>query len=185
MEINQKLGIKVFYYYVSQNLSFGILTVTVAIIVASLRESLIPKFDYIFSLNTSILIVGYLIWTLFIISAFLIIGGIFISWMRYVSSDFTLGENALNIRRGLLTKKEISIPYRQIQNISIEQSFTNKMRGVGKLLILTDGDTENKTSQGVFDVIDYTLAHQIREYILARTNFQVVKEDSKNLKNNK
>jgi len=97
------------------------------------------------------------------------------SWFKYISCDFTLGENAFSIRKGVLSKKEVSIPYRQIQNIDIEQSFNFKMMGVCKLVILTAGNDNNDKdgeSEGVFDVIDFKVASSIKEMILQKTNIQ-------------
>lgn len=178
MENNQKLGIKVFYYYLSKKISLGIFVLVVSIIVASYKSALISKITFVSGAAAEATI-SYFIYGLFAVSAILLIFSLLASYINYISCDFTLGDNALNIRRGFLTKREISIPYRQIQNINIDQSFSHKMMGIGRLIILTEGDsTENisKNKAGVFDVIDYALARQIREYILERTNLQMVKD---------
>lgn len=79
-----------------------------------------------------------------------------------------------------MSKKEVSIPYRQIQNINIEQTFSHKMMRVSKLIILTAGsDNADKVgeSEGVFEIIDSELALKIREELLKRTNTQIIKEN--------
>lgn len=175
----QKLGIKVFYYYLSRKTSVGILALVISIIIYSYKNVLISKVELLAPLEVSTTIVSYFIYGLFSLTAILLIFGLFMSWINYISCDFTLDENAFNIRRGFFTKREVSIPYRQIQNINIEQSLSNKMLGIGKLVILTEGDhgnTSGGNGEGVFQVIDYTLAHQVREFILQRTNLQIVKD---------
>jgi len=179
MNKNQKLGIKVFYYYLSRKTSIGIFALVVSIIVSSYKSILISKVDLLAPTEVSSIIVSYFIYGLFALTVALIIFGLIMSWINYISCDFTLDENAFNIRRGFLTKREVSIPYRQIQNINIEQSLSHKMLGIGKLVILTEGDHSNldeNNREGVFEVIDYSLAHQVREFILQRTNLQIIKD---------
>jgi len=179
MNNKQKLGIKVFYYYLSKRISIGIIVLVAAIIILSFKDSLIFKLATFLPLHTVANIVPLFINGLFIISTLFLLFGLFISFVKYVSCDFTMDENAFNVRRGFLTKREVSIPYRQIQSINIEQSIGSKMLGIGKLVILTEGDhgeDTGKNIEGVFDVIDYDLAHLVREYILQRTNIQTVKD---------
>ena len=179
MDTKQKLGIKVFYYYLSKRISFGIILLVVSIIVAFSKISLISKLSSLISLNGAITIINYLVYILFIISVLLILGALFISWLSYINCDYTLSENALSIRRGILTKKEVSIPYRQIQNIDIEQSFNYRMMGVSKLVILTAGnDNKDKEgeAEGIFEIIDSDNAKKIKEYILEKSNIQILKE---------
>jgi len=53
------------------------------------------------------------------------------------------------------------------------------MMGIGKLVILTEGshnEMNTNKAEGSFDVIDYDLAHRVREFILQRANLQIVKD---------
>jgi uncharacterized membrane protein YdbT with pleckstrin-like domain len=81
------------------------------------------------------------------------------------------------MRRGIFNKKEVFIPYRQIENINIDQTFNFKMMGVSKLTIETAGNNNNNAGKPevVFEVIDAKVAINIREFILQRTNTEVVK----------
>lgn len=178
MNNRQKLGSKVFYYYISRKISLGIFVLVASIIIASFKTEIFNMVSKLAPVDISILIVNYFVWGLFILSAAILIFSVFLAWVKYLSCDFTLDENAFNIRRGLLTKKEVSIPYRQIQNINIEQSFAHKMMGIGRLVVLTDGDREE--TDGVFDVIDYNLSKEVRDFILKRTNLQAVGEAESN-----
>jgi len=175
MNTSQKLGIKVFYYYLSKKISAGIALLVVSFIISSFKDSMVSGLNSFLSLITATSIVTYFINGLFIVSVLLLVLGGLMSWFKYISCDFTLGENAFSIRKGVLSKKEVSIPYRQIQNIDIEQSFNFKMMGVCKLVILTAGNDNNDKdgeSEGVFDVIDFKVASSIKEMILQKTNIQ-------------
>lgn len=173
METNQKLGIKVFYYYLSKKISVGLILIIFSFIIASLKKSIISKVVLVFPQSTSSNIVGYFIAILFIISILFIVGGVIASLIDYLSNSFNLGENAISIKRGFISKKEISIPYRQIQDINIEQSLNFKMMGISKMILLTAGDDDNDKegeSEGIFKVIDMGIAEKIKEYILQKTN---------------
>ena len=175
MDTNQKLGIKVFYYYLSKKISMGVVLLVVSFIFSSLKITLISKLSAILSLKGAISFVNTVGSGLFLLSFFLIALSLIISFLDYISCDFTLGENAFSIRRGILNKKEVSIPYRQIQDISIDQTFGNKMMGVSKLVILTAGHDDNVKegeAEGVFVVIDAKIALNIKEIILQKINFK-------------
>ena len=55
-----------------------------------------------------------------------------------------LDDDALKIRRGILSKEETAIPYRQIQDVDIEQNISDRIWGVARLAILTAGHEEAK-----------------------------------------
>ncbi len=179
MNNEQKLGIKVFYYYLSKRVIAGLLLFLVSLFVSSYKSLIVSKLITIFSLNNSIDIFNYITSALYLIFVLFIIVGVVMSWLDYISCNFTLDENAFIIRRGILNKKEVSIPYRQIQDIDIEQTFNNKMLGVSKLVVLTAGNDDNDKegeSEGIFEVIDSKVAEQLRDDLLQRANIQTVKE---------
>ncbi len=88
-----------------------------------------------------------------------------------------MGENAFSIGRGIFNKTEVAIPYRQIQNLDIEEPFIYRTMGVVKLVILTSSDDNNDTkgeAEGVFPVIDKDIATKLRDTLLQKANIQVV-----------
>lgn len=178
MNSSQKLGIKVFYYYLSKRILGGVVLLIVSFFVSSSKDLIVSKLGSFLSIENSLSIASYFITGLFIVSILLIIFGILISWLSYISFEFTLSENSISITKGILSKKETSIPYRQIQNINIEQSFNYKMMGISKLVILTAGNDSNDTvgeAEGEFAVIQSDVAEKIKGYILEKANLQVVK----------
>ena len=176
MKKNQKLGIKVFYYYLSKRISIGIVFFAISFILSSLKTAMVSKLVFVFPLITSINIVNYFVNGLFIISTLLVVFSLVTSWLSYISCDFTLGEESFSSRKGILNKKEVFIPYKQIQNINIEQSFNFKMMGVSKLRIETAGNDNNNGGQaeGNFEVVDSKVAQTIREFILEKINRQQI-----------
>ena len=179
MDIEQKLGIKVFYYYLSKKVVAGLVLFIVFLILSSLKNIMVSKIVFILPVNAAVAIVNDFISGLFVIAILVLVGGFFMSWMDYISCAFTLGDGSFNIRRGIFNKKEVSIPYRQIQSVDIEQTFYHKMMGVSKLVVLTAGNDEGDKegeSEGIFEVIDSQVAEKMRGDILQRTNVQTVKE---------
>ncbi len=179
MGTEQKLGIRVFYYYLWRNVSIGIVLLIISFVVTFLKNAIISVIVFAISPNIAGISVSYFIVGLFAVSVLFIAGGFLMSWLNYISCTFTLDNASFNIKRGILSKRETSIPYRQIQDISIEQTLYDRMMGVSKLIILTAGNDENDKegeAEGLFDVIDSNIGAKIREDILTRTNVQMVQE---------
>ncbi|MDR3519875.1 MAG: PH domain-containing protein [Candidatus Pacebacteria bacterium] len=179
MGTKQKLGIKVFYYYLSKSIPVGLLLLILSFIFYSLNNIIVSKISFLLPWNASIAIVNYLTIGFFVISIIVILLGFFISWLNYISRTFTLDVDSFDISRGIFNKKEVSIPYRQIQDLDIEQTFFHKLMGVSRLIVLTAGNDEKDKegeSEGIFEVIDSNIAEKLREDLLEKTSIQIVKE---------
>lgn len=114
---------------------------------------------------------------------FLVVFGLtyFISWLTYINYKFLIGEDSLKIKRGILSREEIAIPYRQIQDADIERSLYYRMMGLSRLVILTAGREEGRDkdeSEGVLPAMDRDLAEWMQEELLKRTEVQRVEEVS-------
>ena len=102
------------------------------------------------------------------------------TYLIYDNYLFMLDEDALRIRRGIISKEEIAIPYRQIQDVDIEQSIGDRMWGVARLVILTAGREDERNpengneSEGVFPALARDLAESLQNDLLKRTNVQKV-----------
>jgi len=109
---------------------------------------------------------------------FLIIA-IFSACLVYINYRFLLDENAFKVRRGVLRKDEVAIPYRQIQNVNIKRSFFDQIIGLSKVIILTAGreDKDEKIwseSEGILPSLDKNIAREIQEVLLKRANIEQV-----------
>ena len=173
MEKEQKLGMRVFCYYFYKKILLGIVLLVISIIALSFKDSMIPKLTFIFSASMANQIINSLIMGLFLISFLALIGGVFLTWLNYINHTFILGDLSFVIKRGIFSKRTISIPYKQIQDISIEQSFSHRIMGVCKMTILTAGNDENDKegeAEGVFNIIDINVAKNIQSAILEKNN---------------
>ena len=122
--------------------------------------------------------VTLIIWAIFVLTFFITY---FVTYLVYDNYLFMLGDEALRIKRGILAKEEIAIPYRQIQDVDVEQSITDRMWGVARVAILTAGREEGKgedgsddESEGVFPALEKGLADRLQSELLRRTDIQKV-----------
>lgn len=94
-----------------------------------------------------------------------------IAWIKYKSVKFMFDEFSFHVARGIFSKSEIAIPYKQIQNVNHEQSVSEKMWGVAHIAIETAGTDEsnsNARSEAILPVLDATLALSLEKELLQR-----------------
>lgn len=100
-----------------------------------------------------------------------------ITAIDYFTFYFMLDDHGLCMKQGILNKQELSIPYRQIQDINIDRPLLYQMFGVCRLNILTagqDSDYDNDPTEANFPIIDKDMAYDLREQLLAHSNIQLV-----------
>lgn len=106
--------------------------------------------------------------------------GIIINTLRYKFFLFTLEEFSLKLRKGVLRITEISIPYRQMQNVDITRPLLYRFFGLSRLVILSAGheqDNEGDQTDTVFDPIDFEIAEGIRDFLGRRIGVQVTESE--------
>ncbi len=97
----------------------------------------------------------------------------------YWSFRYKLEDNDLSFEQGLISRQEISIPFRQIQNADIEQSILYRIFGLADLVILNSGheDPQSATkneSEIIMPALNIQEARRLQEYLLDRANVQKV-----------
>jgi len=104
------------------------------------------------------------------------------TWFVYSRYKFCLGDDSLKIKRGILNKEEVAIPYRQIQDVNIKRDLSFQMFGLSRLVILTAGHDDDEKpgddeSEGELPAIDADLAEWLQAELLKRANVQKVTEE--------
>jgi uncharacterized membrane protein YdbT with pleckstrin-like domain len=124
-----------------------------------------------------------IIWAIFILVFAITYLATYLVYDNYL---FMLGDEALRIKRGIIGKEEIAIPYRQIQDVDVEQSISDRIWGIARVVILTAGREEGKSedgsedeSEGVFPALVKDLADALQSELLRRTDIQKVTEAPK------
>ena len=102
------------------------------------------------------------------------------AWYDYTYHEFKLDEYALVIRSGIVNRREISIPYRQIQNVDMNSSYGERMFGVAELFVLTSGNEDrgaegkDEESSAIFPLVDHDYAAELQRELLKRANVEEV-----------
>ena len=140
-----RLGKKVFWLFFAQMCPLCIILLLVSIVafVMSFQASLASTF--LGNIQPYALGASGIIFFLFLLSLFVTLGS---AWISYISYTFMLAEDSLKIKKGILNKTEIAIPYRQVQNVDIERDFMFQMMGLSRLIILTAGHEDEKSEGG-------------------------------------
>lgn len=88
---------------------------------------------------------------------------ILLSWhLQNKSSKLTVGEREILFEKGLLSKERSEINISSIRTTKVNQSFFNRIFGVGSIEIYTAGDTPEIVAKGMPD------PNKIRELIKAK-----------------
>lgn len=106
--------------------------------------------------------------------------GIIINTLHYKFFLFTLEEFSLKLRKGILRVTEISIPYRQMQNVDVTRPLIYRFFGLSRLVILSAGHEqadEGDQTDTVFDPIDSEIAEDIRNFLGRRIGVQITKSE--------
>lgn len=101
------------------------------------------------------------------------------AWYQYTSNQFMLDEFSVHVRTGIFNRKEIAIPYRQIQDVSLEESYIERMFGVVELSVFTAGHEniapgKDESSAAFFPLIDHNYAVELQQELLRRSNVQEI-----------
>jgi uncharacterized membrane protein YdbT with pleckstrin-like domain len=104
------------------------------------------------------------------------------TWFVYSRYKFCLGDDSLKIKRGLLNKEEVAIPYRQIQDVNIKRDLSFQMFGLSRLVILTAGHDDDEKpgddeTEGELPAIDADLAEWLQAELLKRANVQKITQE--------
>ena len=175
-EAYRRLGKKTFWFFVINQIRAAILFLVIGVVLFFANsQSFIAQIP-ISGLSRYISLAGWSSIGIAIIALFITF---LASWLVYRNYLFMLDDDSLKIKSGVITKDEIAIPYRQIQDVDIERSIFYQMIGVSRLVILTAGHDDAKQEdedEGVFPALDKNIAEWLRNELLKRTNIQRVTE---------
>ncbi len=166
-----KLGAKTFWLTLAERISVSVaLLVIAAVLALTLRLGLIPE-----EVKGLLALAIISFFVLFFLSLIIVT---FVTWLTYTHHTFSLDNDAIRIRKGILTKIETSLPYRQIQNVEVERRLLFQLLGLSKLVIITAGhdnpNTERDESEGILPAIDRYIAAALQDELVRRSDVQRV-----------
>ncbi len=112
--------------------------------------------------------VGYSLLLLISVFALQIILIFLISSLEYSNLIYLLEQNSLSLKKGVFSVETETIPFQKIKNASFDQSFAQRLFGVGNILI--DQDTE----KFIWSSIDKESADVIMEAVADKSNIQPI-----------
>lgn len=187
----QHLGRKTFLLFLSRRTTSAMILFLVAIVLFALGPSLSLGVAGALSLGgpinagavstSSALILDAALLAFFLgVLAFAL--GFIVSYLQYRNYVFSFDEFGVKVRRGILSQKEISIPYRQIQDVDIIRTIVHRCFGVSKLVMITAGhEDKGEESDGtdtVLDPIDRSIGEEMRTFLERRIGVQIVEGEA-------
>lgn len=166
-----QLGIKTFWLLVIERASSAFLLFVLSFALTRAKEiEVFYEYSKIFgAVAISFIIAG--------IAALVI--SVIISELEYVTSRVMMDDSSFHIVRGILSKKEISIPYRRIQSVEIKQSLLYRILGVGHVVVETTTDMDQTANDAgdnsedeVIRAMDYPLARLVGKTLTDRAEVE-------------
>lgn len=95
-----------------------------------------------------------------------VVGGLLVRWwtsLVWHAWQFRVGDGALHLRHGVLTRRQSTIPYHRVQHIDLEAGPLERRMGLTSLILRTASASSDSTVPG----IDAAEAEALRARILA------------------
>ena len=101
-------------------------------------------------------VISYAIIGLFALTLIVLVVGLIVSWLEYINYSYTFEEFNLKLKRGIINKEIVSIPYRQMQDINIQRGLLYLLLGVSKVIIDSAGHEEADEMNETDIILDLT-----------------------------
>ena len=179
-EVYHTMGRKTFWIFLLQraNAAFILLLLSIALFVIDQQS---------FLATTPVgNLVGYTMmgaWIALILFVVVFAITLLVAWLIYKNYKYCLGDDSLKVKRGILNKEEVAIPYRQIQDVDLRRDITFQMIGLSEIVIITAGHDEDEKpgdddTEGILPAVDKDLAEWLQAELLRRANVQKVTEEN-------
>ena len=85
-------------------------------------------------------------------------------YIKTKGTKLSITENDILLEKGLLSKKRVEVQIRLVRTVSVDQTFIDRIFGVGEIAVFTAGDLPEITEKGLPD------PNKIREIIKQKQN---------------
>ncbi len=185
--VRENMGRKTFLLLLSRKTTVAVVLLLISIILFSVNGSLAFGIAGIMAMGGTVSVatassidgvIAYISLLLFLGAVIAFFLGLIVTLLQYRNYAFTLDEFGVKMHRGILSQREISVPYRQIQDVDIIRNIPHRLFGVSKLVMMTAGHAdkgqENDGTDTVFDPIDKDLAEEMRAFLERKIGVQVI-----------
>ncbi len=186
----KRFGLKTLIWYLISKTIFGFFLLFLGLnfppiirLIISATKIIVSQ-EYVKTLNLTLGAATAVVISLGLIAIFL---GIISSIIKYFGTTYTITDYSIRLRHGLIARNEISIPYKSIEDVDLDQSILFRFLGLCHLIILSAGtdDEVDKTdgtgvrSSQIFHMIDSDIAIKLREFLLKKSSVQETQEVNK------
>ena len=178
VEAYHTMGKKTFWIFFLERVhtAFILLLLTIVLFVLS-QQAFLAKLS-IANLADYTIMAAWICLALFVLALTITF---LVAWLVYSTYKFCLGDDSLKIKRGILNKEEVAIPYRQIQDVDLKRDLSFQMMGLSQIVILTAGHDEDEKpgdddTEGILPALDKDLAEWLQAELLKRANVQKVSQ---------
>jgi putative membrane protein len=178
-EIYHTMGKKTFWIFLLQRVHAAFILLLLAIALFILSQQSFLAATPTGNLTGYTMMAAWIALALFVV-AFAIT--LLIASLIYKNYKYCLGDDSLKIKRGILNKEEVAIPYRQIQDVDLRRDLTFQMIGLSQIAIITAGHDEDEKpgdddTEGILPALDKDLAEWLQAELLKRANVQKITEE--------
>lgn len=100
------------------------------------------------------------------------IAGLILHWWRF---SYRVGQDAIRIDSGILSRNHRTIPFDRVQDVSIAQPLLHRLIGVAQVTLETGSSTAGK-EEGVLEAVSLARAEALRELVRSRRGGAVAAE---------
>jgi uncharacterized membrane protein YdbT with pleckstrin-like domain len=168
-----RLGKRAFVFLCLEKSKIPSIALLITVVVVLLKDMLPSEIQADVSLVISFCVVA----TLFLFLVTFVAG-----WFEYFGYSFAIGEFDIRVKRGIIKRRETSIPFRNIQNINIERNYSHQMFGLSKIILDTAANEEEEFEKGmseaVIEAVDKEVAEELRDILHRKIGVQIVRPET-------
>lgn len=187
----QRLGYKAFLILAFRRFAIGLFFLLLVFVILFFRQFLLDSVTNTLVIEgvskasaagTASMIMIYLTLVIFWVGVVISFFGIVIAFLEYINYTYQFNEFDLIMKKGILDRKETSIPYRQIQDMNVDRPIIYQLFGLSRLILRTAG-TEEKNEHGMTKInitpIEKSTAEEIQKMLERKIGVQVVEDTVK------
>lgn len=164
LEATHRLGPRAFFLFWSRRARWTLLALLCVIVAWVFRE----KMPFVAAYHVQAEIVFQIV--------FAVTGALFLmtslrAFFEYRSYEYRFEREFFRLTRGYIARQEIGVVYHQIQTVTLNHNFFDRMTGISHLVIVMTG-THDAPSEVVLPALDRRKARQVQEELLRQARIR-------------
>jgi len=174
-----------FYFFKYGLLAIALFMLEMLVLGALSGGKNLPPFSEMLSTNSAAITVAQEVASILPLLIFLAAASaIVMGYVSYWSFRYKIEYNYLSFVKGIINLHKISVPFRQIQNVDIDQSLVYRFFGLVSLIVLTVGNedvdqhTKDERNEIIIPPLNAVEGLHLQQHLLDRSNVQrIVTQD--------